>query len=305
MAWRRPAIARSPEIARDEPRSLVGQPAGPRQERRGEGDVVLCLARQRGCDFFFRRSARGGRCEASATSAASCSATRCRPQRRGSARLDLGQPRRAFPAGVSRRRHYRRGLRRGVLSAPPAPPAPPREEAAAAAAATATRRGCETSARSTRRSRRSTCSWGGTVSVSLYDEFFFLSWQEINVQLGEYHASVTRKRGVLHSSYARMPDFRRTPGARAQTRQTKSERSGGSCVARLGSSSARARTPPPSSPPKSRRPSSGPTSGSSTGGTSCSGGLLPAATSSGSTATLPRHFPDTSKPLPRHFLDTS
>ena len=267
--------------------------------------MVLCLARQRGCDFFFRRSARGGRCEASATSAASCSATRCRPQRRGSARLDLGQPRRAFPAGVSRRRHYRRGLRRGVLSAPPAPPAPPREEAAAAAAATATRRGCETSARSTRRSRRSTCSWGGTISVSLYDEFFFLSGQEINVQLGEYHASVTRKRGVLHSSYARMPDFRQiTPGARAQTRQTKSERSGGSCVARLGSSLARARTPPPSSPPKSRRPSSGPTSGSSTGGTSCSGGLLPAATSSGSTATLPRHFPDTSKPLPRHFLDT-
>ena len=137
------------------------------------------------------------------------------------------------------------------------------------------------------------------------------------MQLGEYHASVTRKRGVLHSSYARMPDFRRTPGAQAQTRQTKSERSGGSCVARLGSSSARARTPPPSSPPKSRRPSSGPTSGSSTGGTSCSGGLLPAATSSGSTATLPRskktlnvnveadYFPDTSKPLPRHFLDTS
>ena len=135
--------------------------------------MVLCFARQRRCDFFFRRSARGGRCEASATSAASCSATRCRPHRRGSARLDLGQSRRAFPAGVSRRRPYRRGLRRGVLSAPPAPPALPWEEAAAAAAATATRRGCETSARSTRRSRRSTCSWGSAISVSLYDEFFF------------------------------------------------------------------------------------------------------------------------------------
>ena len=51
------------------------------------------------------------------------------------------------------------------------------------------------------------------------------------MQLGEYHASVTRKRGVLHSSYARLPDFRRVLGARAQARQKRSERSGGSCFA--------------------------------------------------------------------------